>query len=157
MKTLTIIALFISTLFLSCKSGDNLSKAERIANITEKVESGDYTFVPQTVLPMGGKAVDLNYSFYLKVRKDTIESHLPYYGRAYVAPFPSENGGITFVSTDFNYTISDKEKGTWNAHIGLNDSQKRHKLSLKIGDTGYTTLTVLDNNRQSISFYGKIE
>jgi hypothetical protein len=33
----------------------------------------------------------------------------------------------------------------------------KYALNLSIGDTGYATLTVNDNDRQPISFYGKIE
>ncbi len=151
--TTTLIALFI----FSCKSGENLSKQEIITEITNKIESGNYTFIPQTAIPMGGKSININYSYSLKVSKDTIESYLPYFGRAYVAPSPMDEGGIKFVSTDFDYTISDKKKGMWDVTIDTKESPKRYKLTLKIGDTGYTTLTVLDNNRQPINFYGKIE
>lgn len=157
MKILITSLTLMAVLLFSCKSGDSLSKQETIAQITEKVEAGRYKFVPQQALPMAGKAINLNYSFALKVSKDSIDSYLPYYGRAYTAPSPIDEGGIKFVSTDFDYTLSDKKKGMWNISIIPNDNQKRYKLSLEIGDTGYGTLTVMDNNRQSISFYGRIE
>ncbi|MFV0420439.1 MAG: DUF4251 domain-containing protein [Dysgonomonas sp.] len=157
MKTIITTATLIVTLLLTgCKSGESISKQENIAQITKKIESGDYKFIPQKAIPMGASPVNLSYTFSLKVSKDSIDSYLPYYGRAYIAPSPTD-GGIKFVSTDFNYTISEKKKGMWDISIIPNDNQKRYRLSLNVGETGYGTLTVQDTNRQSISFYGVIE
>jgi len=155
-KKLIAIA-FISVLLIGCKSADGLSKAQQTAQITEKVESQDYTFIPQTALPTRGKSISLNYSYYLKVRNDTVSVYLPFFGRAYTAPNPGESGGISFTSTDFEYTISEKKKGSWNAYIKINDDTKGYKLNLQIGDNGYSTLSVQDNTREPMSFYGRVE
>lgn len=153
---ITTATLIAALLLVGCKPGESLSKQDTIAQITKKIESGDYKFIPQKAIPMGGSPINLSHSFALKVSKDSIDSYLPYYGRAYTAPLPTE-GGIKFISTDFNYTISEKKKGMWNISIIPNDNQKRYRLTLNVGDTGYATLNVQDNNRQSISFNGVIE
>ncbi|WP_029903740.1 DUF4251 domain-containing protein [Prevotella sp. 10(H)] len=152
---LTII--FAALFLMGCKSTDSLSKQETIAQITDKIESQNYRFVPTTALPTGGRSVNLSYSYSLRVSKDSVDSYLPYFGRAYVAPSPTDEGGIKFVSTDFGYTVTKKKKDMWEIEIKPNDNSKRYQLNLQIGDTGYATLSVRDNNRQSISFYGKIE
>jgi hypothetical protein len=156
MKPFIAVVLFIF-LLAGCKSGDNLSKEESISLMNEKVASSRYVFVPQTAIPMNGRSISLDNSYSLKVSKDTIESYLPYFGRAYTAPISSSDGGIKFISTDFNYHISDKKKGMWDVTIETKDAPLRYKLLLKIGDSGYGTLVVQETNRQSISFYGKIE
>ncbi len=91
MKTIIPVVLVVA-FFFSCKSADNLSNAEQIANITKIAESGNYTFVANIALPMSGRSINLSSTYFLKVRKDTIESYLPYYGRAYVAPAFSDEG-----------------------------------------------------------------
>jgi len=154
----TIFALvIIAILGFSCKSGENLTKEETISRMKEKIESTNYTFVPQTALPMGGKSVNLSYTYSLKISKDTVNSYLPYFGRAYSAPMSPTDGGIKFTSKDFEYTISEKKKGMWDVTVITKDIQPKYTLNLSIGDTGYATLTVNENNRQPISFYGKIE
>lgn len=152
-----ITFILISILLFGCKTGENLTKEDSINDISQKIEAQNYTFTPRTALPMGGKSINLNYSYSLKVSKDTIDAYLPYFGRAYVAPSPTDDGGIKFISTDFIYTISDKKKNMWNVNIETKDGVKKYKLRLDIGETGYATLSVHDNNRQTISFYGKIE
>lgn len=157
MRTFITTILFIF-LLLGCKSGNNLSKDETISLMNEKVASSRYTFIAQTAIPLSGRSINLDNSYSLKVSKDTIESYLPYFGRAYTAPIsPSGDGGIKFVSTDFKYNVSDKKKGMWDISIETKDVPVRYKLFLKIGDSGYGTLIVQETNRQSISFYGKIE
>lgn len=147
----------IVILGFSCKAGDSLTKQEVITKLTEKIESTNYTFVPQTALPMSGKSISLDYSYSLKVSKDTINSYLPYFGRAYTAPISPTDGGIKFTSKDFDYSVTKNKKGIWDVSITTKDTLRKYSLSLSIGDTGYATLVVNENNRQPISFYGKIE
>lgn len=161
MRTLNRLSvIFVLSLFglNSCKSGSSLSKEEIADNIKAKIDSVNYTFSPQTALPMGGRSVNLTLSYYsLKVSKDTVKAQLPYFGRAYVAPTNLQDGGIKFVSTDFNYNVAEKKNGDWEISITTNDTQPKVDLRLSVSDNGYSTLYVLDNNRQPISFYGKIE
>lgn len=152
-----IAFILIPILLFGCKAEKNVTKQELIDNINQKIEVQNYTFIPRTAIPMGGKSINLNYSYSLKVSKDTINAYLPYFGRAYIAPSPTEDGGIKFISTDFTYTISDKKKDMWDVNIETKDGTRKYKLRLDIGETGYATLSVQDNNRQSISFYGKVE
>lgn len=147
----------IVILGFSCKAGDSLTKQEVITKLTEKIESTNYTFVPQTALPMSGKSISLDYSYSLKVSKDTINSYLPYFGRAYTAPISPTDGGIKFTSKDFDYSVTKNKKGIWDVSITTKDTPRKYSLSLSIGDTGYATLVVNENNRQPIFFYGKIE
>ena len=156
MKTF-LATILIVALLVSCKSGTSLSKQESIAQVTEKIESGRYTFVPTTAIPMAGKSINLSYTFSLKISKDTISAYLPYYGRAYSAPMSSEEAGINFTSTDFDYSISENNKGLRNATINIKDNRRKYKLSLQIGESGYATLNIQDSDRQPISFNGRVE
>ncbi|GAB6120657.1 DUF4251 domain-containing protein [Dysgonomonas termitidis] len=156
MKTL-VATVLIALFMIGCKPGESLSKQETILQITDKIENQDYTFIPTTALPSSGKSINLGYSYSLNVSKDTVNSYLPYFGRAYVAPMSTDEGGIKFVSADFEYTLTKGKKDMWEAVIKPQDNAKRYTLTLQIGNTGYATLTVQDTNRQTISFYGKIE
>lgn len=155
--TLIIISICLTALFFSCKSSNSAANQATIAQITEKVENRNFTFVPRTALPMMGKTVNLNSGYSLKVSQDTITAYLPYYGRAYSAPVPGEDGGIKFVSTDFEYLMEKKNNGTWDAVITIKDDRHNYKLMMQMGNTGYSSLTVQDNTRQTITFQGQIE
>ncbi|WP_108821137.1 DUF4251 domain-containing protein [Dysgonomonas sp. Marseille-P4361] len=156
MRNIFIFTLFSFFLF-SCKTSDGLSKEQKIAQMTEKIEGQAYIFNAQKALPLAGRSVDINYSYQLKVSKDTISAYLPYFGRAYTAPISNDDAGVKFTSTDFEYSLSPEKNGTWNIKIKINDSQSKYRLFLKIGNSGKATLNVQDNRRQSISYYGQIE
>lgn len=156
MRTIFIFTLFSFFLF-SCKTSDGLSKEQKIAQMTEKIEGQTYIFNAQKALPLVGRSVDISYSYQLKVSKDTISAYLPYFGRAYTAPISNDDAGVKFTSTNFEYSLNPEKNGTWDIKIKINDSQSKYRLSLKIGNSGKATLNVQDNRRQSISYYGQIE
>lgn len=157
MKTIIAAMTLAAILLTGCKATETLSKDEKLAELTEKIESGNFVFLAQRANTTKG-SVYINSSFALTISKDTIDANLPYYGRAYVSPVSTNEGGIKFISTDFEYVYSEKGKKEWNISIVPNDNQKRYKLSLNVMKGGNNaTLTVMDVNRQSISFYGLIE
>jgi len=154
------IILLVSILFLvvGCNTTKNQQTTQKEkAKLLENIQDQKYTFVPRSANPTGGRTVQLSLGYYsLKVTPDTIESYLPYFGRAYVAPMPTDEGGIKFTSTDFDYQIKEG-KDNWQVTIITNDTPSRVKMYLNIGKTGYGSLSVQDNNRQPISFSGAIE
>lgn len=149
----TIVSLFV----FSCKTTDSLSKEERITQIREKVENQSYIFKAQRAVPISGRSIDIGASYYLKVSKDTISVYLPYYGRAYSAPMSNDDAGVKFTSTDFEYLISPEKKGVRDIHIKTSNNGSAYQLYLNISNGGETTLSIQDNRRQRISYYGQIE
>jgi len=124
--------------------------------LKQTVESRHFEFIAQSATPMSGRTRQIS-SYSLKVKKDTIDSDLPYYGKAYTATIGSTEGGIRFTSTDFEYSSKDGAKGGWDIVIvpkGVRDVQQ---MTLSITNSGYATVRVNSNTRQMISFYGYVE
>src|SRR5689334_12089237 len=69
------------------------------------IDSQDYVFQAQNVTPMSGRQRFLTSDYTVSVSRDTVDSDLPYFGRAYSAPINTTDGGIKFVSTDFDYKL----------------------------------------------------
>lgn len=148
--------LLLAILF-SCKSAQGLSKEEMIQHIDEKVQTQRYAFEATQANPAYGNTIHLTSSYTLTVSPDSVIAYLPYFGRAYSAPNPTDEGGIKFVSTDFDYSVSHKEKGVYKVAIEINDNPNNYNLSLIIGENGRGTLYVNQTNKQGITFYGNIE
>lgn len=157
MKASRIIFVFTAVFILLSCTSTKKQQSEQDSQLIAKVEEMKYKFVAGSANPMGGKNIQLTAGYYsLRITKDTIESFLPYFGRAYVAPMPLEEGGIKFISTDFSYQIKEG-KNAWTVTIEPKDTPQKIKMFLDIGKGGYGTLSVQDNSRQAISFYGTIE
>jgi Domain of unknown function (DUF4251) len=131
-------------------------KASKESSVKSLVDAKSYVFIAQTVLPAGGRIRQLTSYYDLEVSKDTIVSALPYFGRAYTAPIDPSEGGINFTSTNFDYTTTERKKGGWDISIKPKDAKDVQQIFLTISEKGYTTLQVLSNNRQAISFNGYI-
>jgi len=160
MKKLAILILVMivaGSLFAQEKKSKKEQRREQAEKVQKMVESQDYKFVAQRALPMSVRSVHLTSPYDMSVSNDTISAHLPYFGRAYVAPMDPSEGGIRFESKDFNYRIENAKKGGWIVHIGIRDARRRIEMVLNVTTSGSASLTVNDDTRQTITFDGFIE
>jgi hypothetical protein len=131
---------------------------EKIKTHTDSIIlSQNFTFVASQALPTRGESHHLNGDYVLKITKDTIQSFLPFYGRAYTASFDPNDNGIKFISKDFEYNIKIDKKGNYEIYIRPKDTLNGYQLYLSISQNGYANLSVNSNNRETISFYGKVK
>jgi hypothetical protein len=126
-------------------------------NVTALIESKNYVFIAESAHPLSGGFRQLTTEYDLRVLGDSIVAYLPYFGRAYAAPIDPTKGGIQFTSTDFEYSQQVRKKGGWNISIKPKDAQDVRQMTLFIRENGNASLQVTSNNRQAISFNGRIE
>lgn len=164
MKKLIFFMVIIPALLIltNCRANQLTPEQEARRNeLTRKIEAPDFMYIPNNAQPMGGRTINLDRSYSVKVTKDTIQAHLPYYGRAYTAPMNPTNLGITFTSTDFEYSSVKNRNGTYDITIAPRNLTNRELqgivLYLNISNSGYGSLNVQSTNRQNISFYGTVE
>lgn len=91
----------------------------------------------------------------VRVTKDSIVAHLPYFGRTYTPSLDPNEAGTKFKSKDFKYSAVKKKKD-WVITIEPEDIKERQKLIFRISESGYANLSINNYNRQPISFYGYI-
>jgi len=125
--------------------------------IKNAVDSQRYIFYAQYAIPTGGKQRSLTPEYTVRILKDTIKADLPYFGRAYSAPYGSTDDGINFTTADFDYKIEPRKKGGCEIAIKPKDIQGGHQMTLTIFTNGTATLQATGNNRQPISYNGYIE
>lgn len=104
----------------------------------------------------GGGTINLTGSSYdFTVTPDSIVAYLPYYGRAYSAPYNPTEGGIKFKSKNFSYVQSRNKKGSYSISIKTKDlKSENYQMMLTVSEKGYATLMVNSNNKQPINFNG---
>lgn len=156
-STLFFILLFISTIH-SCGVSQTALERELIAKeIEAAVNMPDFTFKANHVYPSGHKSIYLSPYFTVKVFPDRVEANLPYYGRVYRAPVNPGEGGIRFISTNFEYQVGRvKKSNSWLILISIADPNHPVTLKFEIWDNGNAHLNLIDLQRQSISYSGNI-
>jgi hypothetical protein len=142
----------ITIAFSLTVQAQNLDKA-RVQNL---IQSKEFVFKAQTVIPMTGDLRQLTTDYEVKLLGDSIVSYLPYFGRAYTAVYGSESGGIDFTSTRFDYKVKARKKGGWDISVKPKDAKEIQELDFSISVNGSASLRVNSTNRQPISFFGNI-
>src|SRR5690606_9554918 len=110
-----IILLSILLGVTACGTAQTAAEKEAMASeVRQRVSDADFTFKATYAYPTGYRQIYLSPFYDVKVSPDTVRVYLPYYGRAYVAPIHPDEGGIKFISTDFDYQLyPGKKKGNW--------------------------------------------
>lgn len=155
------ITYFLMSVLLLTACGTAQTAAEKEAKTLEirnAVEAFDFKFSASYAYPTGYRSIYLSPYYDVKVSPDTVNAYLPYYGRAYTAPMDPREGGIKFVSTDFEYqTQPGRRAGNWLVTIRINDANRPIMLHFDIWENGSARLDVTDQHRQPISFQGDVE
>ncbi len=167
MKTLYFLAIsLLAPVVLS-------AQVKKKEDLPALLESKRFVFKANTAIPFadadlyqalrmlgnpGGGTIPLNTSVYdLQVRSDSVLAYLPYFGRAFMGVNEREDLSIKFNSKKFNYQLEKRKKGGWRVKIITQDLNRNFTLFLEIGESGYATLSIRDQYRQPISFYGYID
>jgi hypothetical protein len=138
-------------------AGTTFAQNEKKDPIKEAIESKHYVFKARTVMPATGGVRQLTSEYDLTVNNDSVVAYLPYFGRAYSATPGQANAGINFTSTNFTYNVTEGKKGGWMIEIKPKDAGDVQQLNLNLSKSGFGTLLVNNQNRQSISFTGKAD
>ena len=134
----------------------SLAQKDKQAVLQELINKRTFSFEAETALPQRGRMIPISYGYGLKINKDTLNADLPYFGRAFVAPIDPSQGGIRFTTTDFDYQAKEGRKGGWDIMIKPRNHNDVQQMQLSISADGYASLQVTSNNREPITFRGKI-
>lgn len=158
-RTLLFSLLTFALAFTFSESKAQKTKQERKAAeeaiVKKSVEEKQYVFTARSANPTGGRSINLTSIYELKVYGDSVICDLPYFGRAFTAT-AATGGGINFTSTNAEYISTDAKKGGWDIKIKPKDVSDIREVNLFISPSGYTSVTVTSNSRQSISYYGTV-
>ena len=149
---LSFIAFIVATTALFAQK----KLSQKQIELKNNIDSQHYVFHAQQATAMAGRTRQLTSEYDMHVTTDSITTYLPYFGRAYSAPIPGDDGGIKIKTKDFDYTKKDGKKGGWEITIKPKERIDVQQLYLSVSENGYATLQVVSNNRQPISFYGYV-
>jgi|SRR5579862_2411562 len=158
MKKLSLIPVIALLLLAGINQASAQNKeSKKQAALNELVNSRHYTFMAVNATPLGGSTKELTTLYTLQLKGDTLDSNLPYYGRAYVGSLTLEKSPLDFRTSDFGYQATKGKKGGWDIVITPKKGTDAREMRLSVSADGYATLEVLNNNRDPISFYGHMQ
>lgn len=166
MKNIVITMILLVAFLGSTTAQDNSRKsrkerkaekeAKKIEQIKKLLEDKTFVFKATHALPLGGGSKYLNYSYDVTVKKDTVNSYLPFYGVAYRVEYGARKSGFDFIQPLEKYEM-EKEKDGYVVDLEMDNGMDHLNYTFHISEVGYATLHVTSTNRQSITYYGTIE
>ena len=97
----------------------------------------------------------LSSSWSLEVKGDTLDSYLPYFGRAF-EPVYGETTVLNFNASIQSYEDSGFSKGKRTIRLRVDNSEDVIDYQLEVAEDGYAHIDVYPRKREGISFYGQI-
>jgi hypothetical protein len=159
MKKISLfISMLLSILLTDC-STSRLTKeemAEREAAVRYALDNRHFTVDVDYMLPSSGSPRFLNAPYSLFVNDEKIVSYLPYFGRAYSIPYGGGKG-LNFNSTITEYTMKQDDNGKTLIDLQTATDEDRYYYHIEVFANGNTLITVSSNQRQQISFQGKLK
>jgi hypothetical protein len=131
-------------------------KIETQTQIEDMVNAREFVFVARIALPQGYRAVNLTTNpNSVKFHPDLIESDMPFYGTAYSGIGYGGDSGMHFKGKPEDFTMV-KGKKNFQVNVTVKGENDTFKLMLTISFEGSASLSIISNNRSTISYQGEI-
>lgn len=164
MKTILMVLLIFSLISGNAQETGKKNKkalkaekrAQQIAEIKSLVNSNAFEFDAINVNPLTGGTINLTSSYDVRIQNDSLYSYLPYYGRAYTTAYGGESPMIFELPIEV-YSVEPAKKGFYVIKASVKNKMDNVEFNFHVAETGSASLTVISNNRQSISYHGNIK
>ena len=140
------------SLFAQSKQ-ERKEQKERV--VREIVDSGRIKIDVDRAVPMAGRSVNLSCPNSLEIHGDSILSYLPYFGRAYSAPYGGGEG-LTFKEVATEKEQTSEKKGSSEIKFRVKTKEDVYMFRVEVYPNGSVTINVTPVNKQAITFYGDV-
>ncbi len=130
------------------------SKAER--SFKEIVDSKQYKIEVNYAHPQSGRLINLTSNYSLTIKNDSLDSYLPFFGRAYSIPYGGGNG-LIFKSSIKDYKIEKEKKKEIRIKVETVTPEDSYTFFITVYKNLSADINVMMNKRSSIRFTGKLE
>jgi hypothetical protein len=151
MKTILII---LASFIISLPS--IAQKNEKKNTIAQMVESKQFTFKVQQIMPMNGRSRPLIPEYEMTLMNDSLSVYLPYMGRSYTPDLDPSEIAIQMNTKNFSYSMTPSKRDGWDISIKPKGNRNVSAMEIHISSSGYADMQVNSNTRQSVSYNGYI-
>lgn len=135
---------------------EKANSQDQIAETIQKaLDAQTYKIDVDYMYPMKGRSRALTSLYSLEVKNDSIYSYLPYVGEAYSVPYGGGKG-LNFRAPISQYESKAGKKGVTEVILKTRNEEDSYTFRITVYKDGTSRIHVQPNNRQSISFSGKI-
>ncbi|MGQ7947088.1 DUF4251 domain-containing protein [Flavobacterium sp. WC2509] len=162
MKTIIttfFLSFFVLIGFAQEKTKKQLKEEKELAKqkeIDSLIESKVFEFVANRANPQGVRSIDMTTNDnFLRLKKDSIHSEMPFFGRGYSGIGYGSGGGLDFKGVVNDFSIK-KGKKSYTIKANVKDAADSYNIVLDIYFEGTAYLNINSTHRSSISYNGEI-
>jgi hypothetical protein len=156
---LVLVSFMLPSAFSQEKSRKELKEEESLKKQAETealVNSKDFVFVAKYALPMGFSQVDLTSNpNYVRFNPDLMDGYMPFFGTATSGIGMGGDNTIKFKDKPEEFNI-EKKKKNFQIDAKVKGENDVYRLSISVQTEGSASLSIISNNRSTISYQGTI-
>jgi hypothetical protein len=153
------IVLLALLLLGSCATNKDLREQQRqlrAKSVAEAVANRHFTLCIKQMYPLQGGSKVITSDFFLQLQGDTINSYLPYLGRAYSIPYGGGKG-LNFIDKVRDYRSVQVKSDQVNISFTVVNDEDTYLFNLEIYDNGNANIRVIPRERDRISFDAEMD
>ena len=124
--------------------------------VADSLESAHFRVVFDYVIPTRMQPRHLTTPYEVRVKGDTLNSYLPYFGVVYQVPYGGGEGLIFDAHID-GYQCHKVKRDMYRVEIYMNRREDSYVYTFDIFDNGHADLKVSCRNRDFISYRGQMD
>lgn len=128
-------------------------RAQETLQMNKNVQDRHFSIDIDYIYPQQGRSLAADYGYFVAIQGDTLNSCLPYYGRAYQVPYGGGDG-LNFETRISSYTFSRLENGVIRVQVKATNDGDQYNYVFDIFDNGKTSIVVSSRERDQIRFTG---
>jgi len=156
---LILMSMILTSAYSQEKTKKEIKEEEKLQKqlqIEKLVNSQNFVFVATYALPMGASQINLRSNpNYIKFNPDLMDGYMPFFGKATSGIGMSGDATIKFKDKPETFTI-EKRKNNFQIESRVKGENDVYRLSLKVMPEGNASLSIVSNNRGTISYQGEI-
>ncbi len=153
MKLLILLSLVLS--LSACSTSSTTSNPQLRAQLLSRAEAGDLNIQIREMIPMQGNSQILSSEYSIRVKGDSVISHLPYFGRAYSAPYSGGNV-FSFTAPLLSYNVDSLQKTSVRISFSTKTIDDTFTFYVDLFENRKASVRVSAVNRQGVSYLGEL-
>ncbi len=149
------LLLAIALLHSACTVTSKTSDPALRTRLLSRAEARDLTIQVSEMIPMQGNSQFVSSGYSLVIQGDSITSHLPYFGRAYAAPYSGGNV-FSFDAPVLKYSVDSRKKGVVKVMVSTKTIDDNFTFYIELYENNKVSVRVNTVNRQGISYLGEL-
>ena len=155
---MVLMSLVLISAFSQEKSKKEIKEEEKLQKqiqIETLVNSNDFVFVAKYAMPMGARQVDLTSNpNYVRFSPDLMDGYMPFFGTA-TSGIGYNDPTIKFKDKPETFNI-EKKKKNFQIDGKVKGENDIYRISLSVMFEGSASMSIISNNRGTISYQGEI-